>query len=74
MRALKDVYPEEYWPVIERQEIKPAGFWLSLENRLQYIQELEHKLKITKLEDWYSVNISHIRNHFGGYAWLKLYD
>jgi hypothetical protein len=65
---LQDTYPAHNWPIRER-EIKPHGWWNSLENQVDFVKSLERKLNMQRIDDWSMVTQQYINDN-GGRGWL----
>jgi hypothetical protein len=62
-----DVYPDFNWTFKEQ---KPSGYWDDPKNRLDFVKQLEQKLNIKQLEEWYAVTIKTVLEN-GGRGWLE---
>jgi hypothetical protein len=69
-KALKDAYPEHFVDI--KPSRKPVGYWDSIENQRQFVKEIEQKLHITSLDQWYNVTIQFVESQ-GGAGWLARY-
>jgi hypothetical protein len=49
---------------------KPHGYWQIHQHKVDFVKELERKLGITKVEDWYSKTTKELRP-LGIGSWLS---
>eukprot|EP01118_Nematostelium_gracile_P012865 TRINITY_DN4772_c0_g1_i7.p2 TRINITY_DN4772_c0_g1~~TRINITY_DN4772_c0_g1_i7.p2 ORF type:complete len:225 (+),score=35.19 TRINITY_DN4772_c0_g1_i7:705-1379(+) len=70
MKMVTAIFPEHPWNLFNFS--KWTGKWDDIELQREFIVDLAKELKITKMEDWYSVTTIQIHNH-GGASLLKHY-
>ena len=70
-KALKTTYPEHDWNHCNREH-KAGGYWSSLDNQREFVNELFKKFKLSSLEDWHKVKAHQITDE-GGKTLLNKY-
>jgi len=71
-KLLGAVYPDYPWDVTKFAK-RPMNYWLSLENRKQFLDEVAEKLGLRDLDGWYGVRLSQLAP-FGAGGLLKIFD
>ena len=65
--SYKEIYPEHEWTVWKFKRL-PSGYWANLLDDTEEIQklvsELQIKLKIKDLEDWYRISLEQLKSSF----------
>lgn len=53
---------------------KPRNYWATKDAKLAFVGSLAQALQIKKIEDWYQLRASMIREHPGGNSFLRHFD
>ena len=71
---LKTLYPNYPWIFSDviKNEDKPRGYWLSMQNQRSFLDDLYLKLKFSSMEDWVQVSSKIIKDN-GGSSLLSIY-
>jgi hypothetical protein len=71
--VLSAVYPDDKWDSSMFQSVKKYGDLVSTNNQRKVFDSIAIKLKIQKMEDWYSVTANDIKQN-GGSTILNYYN
>ena len=72
IQALKDLYPSHIWLEWRFKGGVSNSFWQKKESRRNFFDWASQRLKVSKMEDWYSIKRKQIAD-LGGYGLLNKY-